>query len=413
MNIYTNFIILINIFFYFFKILINFLNINKTSNDIPKEFENYYDYKKYSKSQQYLKETTKFSMITSTITLIIKILFIIKGAFNYINNIVISFNFGPIFTGLIFIFIFFFIFEIFEIPFSIYSIFKIEEKFGFNKMKKKTFFLDLIKSWIISIIIISIIFPIILFIFSNTSTFNAWLYVFISIIIFEIFIIFISPTVIMPIFNKYTPIENCDLKNEIEKYMKKENFKMSGLFKIDASKRSTKSNAFFVGLGKFRRIVLYDTIIKNHNIHEILSILAHEMGHYKLKHIKKQMIVSFIITGITLFFVSFCINKSLFYYMFLINGKHIYIGIVLFIMYIHMPFYIISSTILNFYSKKCEREADIYSIKTYNHKNDMINALKKLSVDNLSNLYPHKLKVFFDYSHPPILDRIKEIKCIK
>jgi STE24 endopeptidase len=217
----------------------------------------------------------------------------------------------------------------------------------------------------------------------------------------------------MPIFNKYTPIEDCNLKNEIEIYMKKENFKMSGLFKIDASKRSTKSNAFFTGLGKFRRIVLYDTIIKNHNIHEILSILAHEMGHYKLKHIKKQMIISFIITGTIIFFISLFVNKNLFYYAFLINEKHIYIGIVLFIMYIYVPFYTISSIILNYYSRKCEHEADTYSIKTYNHKDDMINALKKLSVDNLSNLYPHKLKVFFDYSHPPILDRIKKVKYIK
>jgi STE24 endopeptidase len=413
MNTYTSFVISINIFFYLLKILINFLNIKKTSNNIPEEFKNYYNYEKYSKSQKYLKETTKFSMITSAIILLVKILFITQGIFNYINNILISFNINPILTGLIFAFIFFFIFEIIEIPFSIYSIFKIEEKFGFNRMKKKTFFLDLIKSWIINIIIISIILPVILFIFINSSMYSAWLYVFISVIIFEIFIVFISPTVIMPIFNKYTPIEDCDLKNEIEIYMKKENFKMSGLFKIDASKRSTKSNAFFVGLGKFRRIVLYDTIIKNHNIHEILSILAHEMGHYKLKHIKKQMIISFIITGITIFFISLFVNKDLFYYAFLINGKYIYIGIVLFIMYIYIPFYVISSIILNYYSRKYEYEADIYSIKTYNHKDDMINALKKLSVDNLSNLYPHKLKVFFDYSHPPILNRIKKIKCIK
>ncbi|MDR1052471.1 MAG: M48 family metallopeptidase [Endomicrobium sp.] len=413
MNIYTSFIISINVFFYLLKILINFLNIKKTSNNIPEEFKNYYNYEKYSKSQQYLKETTKFSMITSTIILLVKILFITQGMFNYINNIVISFNISPIFTGLTFVLIFFFIFEILGIPFSIYSIFKIEEKFGFNKMGKKTFFLDLIKSWIVNIIIISIILPVILFIFINSSMYSAWLYVFVSVIIFEIFIIFISPTVIMPIFNKYTPIEDCNLKNEIEIYMKKENFKMSGLFKIDASKRSTKSNAFFTGLGKFRRIVLYDTIIKNHNIHEILSILAHEMGHYKLKHIKKQMIISFIITGTIIFFISLFVNKNLFYYAFLVNGKHIYIGIVLFIMYIYIPFYTISSIILNYYSRKCEHEADIYSIKTYNHKDDMINALKKLSVDNLSNLYPHKLKVFFDYSHPPILNRIKKIKYIK
>jgi STE24 endopeptidase len=212
----------------------------------------------------------------------------------------------------------------------------------------------------------------------------------------------------MPIFNKYTPLEDGELKSSIEKYIKTENFKMNGLFKIDGSKRSTKSNAFFTGIGKFRRIVLFDTLIQKHSTDELISVLAHEMGHFKLGHILKDMIFSFISTLIMLFILSILTSKSWIYNAFLMNTKPIYAGIIFF-SFLYEPISLILSIISNYLSRKHEYDADKYAIKTYGKPDAMVNALKKLSIDNLSNLYPHKLKILLDYSHPPVLDRIKAI----
>jgi STE24 endopeptidase len=396
---------------YIVKTLANFLNLKNISNNIPEEFDEYFNGIKYAKSQQYLKENTKFSIISSTFILIVQVFFIIIGGYNYVNNVATSLGFGTILTGLIFTWILFLSFEIIKIPFSAYSIFVIEEKFGFNKMNVKIFISDFIKSLIITIVVGSIVFSTTTWFFINVSK-NAWIYIFIIIIIFKLIIIFIAPVVIMPLFNKYTPLEEGELKTAVEKYTKQENFKMKGLFKMDNSKRSTKSNAFFTGFSKYRRIVLFDTLIKKHTVEELTSILAHEMGHFKLGHIIKQMIFSFFSTGIMLFILSLFINKIWLYKAFLMQTQPIYAGIVFFD-FLYAPISLIISIISNYFSRKYEYEADSYSVTTYKHPKDMVNALKKLSVDNFSNLYPHSFKVFLEYSHPPILKRIKAIKKIK
>jgi STE24 endopeptidase len=396
---------------YSIETIADLLNIKNLSNNIPLEFEEYYDREKYIKSQKYLKTTTKFSIVSSTFFLAIQIIFIISGGFNYLNTTVVSFGFGPILTGLTFVGIFFFASEILKVPFSIYSVFVIEKKFGFNRTNTKTFFTDLLKSWIVTAIIDSVIFIAILWFFISVRQY-AWLYAFLVIVIFELFITFISPVIIMPLFNKYTPLENGELKNSIEKYAKKENFKMKGLLKMDGSKRSTKSNAFFTGIGKFRRIVLFDTLIQKHSVDELTSILAHEMGHFKLGHILKHMIFSFVLTLTMLFVFSFFIDKIWFYDAFLMDTQPIYAGIIFF-SFLYEPVSLITSIVLSYFSRKHEYEADAYAAKTYKKPEAMINALKKLSVDNLSNLYPHKFKVFLEYSHPPVLERIKAINKIE
>ncbi|GMO67635.1 MAG: M48 family metallopeptidase [Endomicrobiia bacterium] len=407
MNIYTFLIFSFIVYVYSVQTIANLLNIKNLSTNIPPEFEGYYDKEKYAKSQKYLKVNTKFSIFSSTFFLAVQIIFIISGGFNYLNTMAVSFGLGPILTGLIFAGTLFFAFEMLEIPFSIYSVFVIEEKFGFNKMNIKTFITDLLKSWVINTIIGSVIFAVILWVFINACKY-AWLYAFTIIVIFELFITFIAPVIIMPLFNKYTPLENGELKDSIEKYAKKENFKMKGLFKMDGSKRSTKSNAFFTGIGKFRRIVLFDTLIQKHSVDELTSILAHEMGHFKLGHILKHMISSFISILIMLFILSFFINEIWLYDAFLMNTQPIHAGIIFF-SFLYEPISLIISTISSYFSRKHEYEADAYAVKTYGKPEAMINALKKLSVDNLSNLYPHKFKVFLEYSHPPVLERIKAI----
>jgi STE24 endopeptidase len=391
--------------------VIDLINVKNISNNIPaEEFAGHFNKEKYEKSQQYLKTNTKFSIISSTFMLLAQITFIAFGGFNYVNDIATSFGFETASTGLIFAGILFLIFEILKVPFSAYLIFVIEEKFGFNKMNLKTFITDILKSITITAIIGALSFSVILWLFTNILKY-AWLYAFAAIIIFKLLLIFIAPIVIMPLFNKYSPLENDELKTSIEEYVKKENFKMKGLFKMDNLKRSTKSNAFFTGFGKSRRIVLFDTLIQNHSVEELTSILAHEMGHFKLNHIIQQMFFSFVSTGIMLFIFSLFINQTWLYCAFLMKTQPVYAGIIFFA-FLYTPASLLLSVISNYFSRKNEYEADAYAVTTYKHPTAMINALKKLSVNNLSNLQPHRLKVLLEYSHPPILDRIKAIRKI-
>jgi STE24 endopeptidase len=386
------------------------LNIKNISSNIPSEFEGYFDKEKYIKSQEYLKTKTKFYMVLSSFFLIVQIIFIISHGFNYVNTVSLSFGFGPILTGIIFMGILFFFVEILKIPFSIYYIFVIEEKFGFNRLNVKIFALDLLKSWVLSAIIGIIVFATALWTLINVSKY-AWFFIFVFVIALNFFITLIAPVAIMPLFNKYTPLEEGELKKTIEEYAKKEKFKMKGVFKIDGSKRSTKSNAFLAGFGMFRRIVLFDTLIQKHTVNELVSVLAHEVGHFKLGHIVKHMAFSLISTGMMLFVFSLFMNKAWLYAAFYMYVQPVYAGIIFFKI-LYAPIFLLTRIVSNYFSRKYEHQADAYSVKTYKNPEAMVNALKKLSVDNLSNLYPHKLKILLEYSHPPILRRIKAIKLL-
>jgi STE24 endopeptidase len=395
---------------YLIETISDLLNLKNISPVIPQEFEGFFDKEKYAKAQSYLKDNTKFAIFSSAFILVLQIAFIVAGGFNYINSIAVSLGFGTVLTGLAFAGILYLICEIVDLPFLAYSTFVIEEKFGFNKMNIKTFTSDFLKSLIINGIISGAPFSVLVWLFSNIAHY-AWLYAFAAITAFELFVTFIYPIVVMPLFNKYTPLEDSELKKSVEEYAKKENFKMKGLFKMDNSKRSTKSNAFFTGFGRSRRIVLFDTLIQKHTAEELTSVLAHEMGHFKLGHIIKQMLLSFVSMGVMLFILSLFINEAWLYKAFLMDAQPVYAGVIFFA-FLYAPMSFALSTISSCLSRKYEYAADAYAVTTYKHPQDMINALKKLSVDNLSNLRPHKLKVFLEYSHPPVLDRINAIKNI-
>jgi len=408
MDWYLLIIILFLIFSFVVGFISDYLNIKNISTELPAEFVGYYDNEKYKKSQNYLKDKTKLSFVNSTLILIIEILFILFGGFNYIDNIARSFGFGEILTGLIFISILMLLLNIIEIPFSVYDTFVIEEKYSFNRTTVKTFIADNLKSILLFVIIGLPIIAVILLFFIKFENF-AWLYAAVCAIVFELIITFIAPVLIMPLFNKYEPLEDGELKTELENYAKKENFKMKGLYKMDGSKRSTKTNAFFTGFGKFRRIVLFDTLIAKHTKEELVSVLAHEMGHYKKGHINKFMLMSFVNTFLMFFILSFFINNQHLFNAFKMEHLSVYCSLVFF-GFLYIPISMVLSVVQNIISRKYEYEADRYSVTTYKHPTEMIEALKKLSVDNLSNLTPHKMKVFLEYSHPPVLDRIKVIR---
>ena len=408
MNTYLAVILTILIVEYFFNLLVETLNLKNIKTNLPDEFTNIYDSEKYKKSQRYLKETTRFELSTDTLMTFLTIAFILAGGFNIVDRFSRNFGFGNIVTGLIFAAIIMLIMQIINIPFSAYSTFHIEEKYGFNKTTVKTFILDIIKSWLLIIILGGIIFSVILWFFGKTGEF-AWLYCWAAVTIFQIFVMFLAPVVIMPLFNKFIPIKDCELKTTLEDYAGKENFKIKGIFTMDGSKRSTKSNAFFTGFGKFRRIVLFDTLIEKHSIDELVSILAHEIGHYKKKHLLIHLLISSITSGIMFFILSFFLNNPGLFKAFKMEHTSIYASL-FFFGFLYAPIEMITSIFSNILSRKNEYQADEYSVKTYKKPDAMILALKKLSIDNLSNLTPHPFKVFLSYSHPPVLERIKSIR---
>jgi STE24 endopeptidase len=271
--------------------------------------------------------------------------------------------------------------------------------------------LDILKSWGLAAVIGGILFSAVLWFFKEAGPW-AWAYCWIAVTLFQIFLLFVAPVVIMPIFNKFTSLEDGELKAAIEAYAKSQGFKLKGVFTMDGSKRSTKSNAFFTGFGRFRRIVLFDSLIEKQTTEELVSVLAHEMGHYKKKHILKSIVISILTTGLMFYILSIFINNRELFAAFQMQHTSIYASL-FFFGFLYTPIDMILSVFGNILSRRHEYEADDYAITTYQKPQSMITALKKLSVDNLSNLTPHPLKVFLSYSHPPVLERIRAIEGLR
>jgi STE24 endopeptidase len=408
MNIYLTIILLIIIGDYVLDVIVETLNVKHAKTDLPKEYEGYYHAEGYEKAQDYLKENTRFGIITDTITTPIIVAFILVGGFNFVDQVARSLALGPVLTGLIFAGILVVGSQVISIPFSIYGTFVIEEKYGFNRSTVRTFVLDILKTWLLTAIIGGTVFSIILWFFGKAGNL-AWVYCWIVVVLFQIVITFLAPVVILPLFNKFYPLQDGDLKTAIENYARAQHFKMKGVFKMDASKRSTKSNAFFAGFGRFRRIVLFDTLMEKHTVEELVSILAHEMGHYKKKHIMKYILISIITTGLMFFVVSLFMNNQGLFSAFKMQNTSIYASL-FFFAFLYAPINMVISIFSKVLSRRHEYEADAYALTTYGKPESMISGLKKLTVDNLSNLTPHPLKVFLSYSHPPVLERILAIR---
>jgi STE24 endopeptidase len=383
------------------------LNIKYLSPQLPKPFQGYFDEEKYAKSQQYYRENSRLGLVQNTIKMVIIIPFILLGGFNYIDQLVQGLNYNSIFSGLLYIFLLIILVTLLGLPFSIYSTFVIEEKYGFNKTTVKTFILDILKSLILFLLLGGPLLAAVLWFFEKTGS-MAPLYIWCVVVAFQIFITYIAPVVILPLFNRFVPLEEGELKVNIETYAKAHHFRLKGIYKMDGSKRSTKANAIFTGFGRSRRIILYDTLIEKHTKDELLAILAHEMGHYKLHHITKNLVLSFLETGFMLFILSFFINNRVLFEAFKMQELSIYASLIFF-GFLYVPISVLLSIIKNYISRKMEYQADAFSVSTTGKNKEFKEALKKLSVDNFSNLNPHPLKVFLYYSHPPILERLKAI----
>lgn len=411
MNIFTIIILAAILIDFVLEIISNRLNLKALSKDLPDEFEDVYDEETYAKSQEYTRVNTKFGFLTGTFDLILLLVFWFVGGFNWLDQWARAFEFGVIGTGLIFIGVLILAKTIISLPFSIYSTFVIEERFGFNKTTPKTFVMDRVKGLLLSIVIGAPLLAGIIAFFEYGGTW-AWVYAWLVVTAFSLIMQYIAPTWIMPIFNKFEPLENEELREAIEDYADKVDFPLQEIFVMDGSKRSSKSNAFFTGFGKNKRIALFDTLIENHTKEELVAVLAHEIGHYKKKHIVKNMAISILHTGIMFVLLSIFLKVPALFDAFYMEQMSVYAGLLFFGM-LYSPIETILGIAMQKLSRSHEYEADHFASTTIQNPEEMVNVLKKLSKDNLSNLTPHPFYVFLNYSHPPVLKRIEAIRSIK
>ncbi|GAA4277882.1 M48 family metallopeptidase [Aquimarina mytili] len=387
--------------------LLDILNARHYNDEIPEELSDVYPKEEYQKSIEYKRANYKFKLVSSTISLCIMLLFFFLDGFAWVDNFARSISDNSVVIGLIFFGIIMIGSDILSTPVAYYKIFVIEEKFGFNKMTTKTFFIDKIKSIIMMAIVGGGLLALIMWFYEITGK-SFWIYAWALVSIFTIAMNMFYAKLIVPIFNKQTPLEPGELRDTINEYSKKVGFQLKDIFVIDGSKRSTKANAYFSGFGSEKRITLYDTLIKDLNKEEIVAVLAHEVGHYKKRHVIFNLILSIALTGITLWFLSLFISNPLLSEALRVQAPSFHIGLITFGI-LYSPISEVTGLIMNVVSRKFEYQADEYAKNTYNSE-ALINSLKKLSKNNLSNLTPHPAMVFIHYSHPTLLQRIKKLR---
>ena len=411
MNAWLIFILFILIFSFLLEAVVSFLNLNSLHPTLPPEFADTYDQNKYDESQKYASVTIKFGLLENGYSTAITIIFLLYGGFNIIDNWARNFGYGEIITGLIFSGILVSLSFLSTLPFSIYSTFYIEERFGFNRTTIKTFILDILKGSLLALILGAPLLALLLWFFMSTGSYG-WLFCWIGVSIFTLILQFLAPVLIMPLFNKFSPIEDGVLKRDILQYADKENFKIQGIYTMDGSKRSSKLNAFFTGFGSFRKIVFFDTLLEKLDPSEIIAVLAHEMGHFKLKHIIKMILGQTVQTGVMFYILSLFLGNGALSDAFGMQHMSIYSSLIFF-GFIYSPVSMLISIIFNAISRKHEYDADRYAAETTANPEMLIEGLKKLSLANLSNLTPHPLHVFLHYSHPPVLMRIKKLQSLR
>lgn len=402
-------LIAILVFDYVLDRILNYLNGKNRKNPLPQELLGIYDDEKLQKAIAYDKVNSKFDNITSTFSFILILLMFFLGGFALVDSWAGSLTNNLILKGLIFFGILGIASDLVNTPFSVYHTFVIEEKFGFNKTTPKTFILDKVKGLFLSIILGGIILGLVLWFYYRTTEYF-WLYAWGLVTVFMVFMSMFYSNLIVPLFNKQTPLEEGELKDAINNLAGKLDFKLTNIYKIDGSKRSSKANAYFTGLGSKKRIVLYDTLIKEMTIPEIVAVLAHEIGHYKRKHTYKNLAISFFQTGLTLFILSLFIKEPALSQALGVEQPSFHIGAIAFGI-LYSPISTIMGLLLNVLSRKYEYEADAFA-GIHAGANNLITALKNLSVNNLSNLNPHPWYVFFHYSHPTLLQRIRALNRI-
>ena len=399
-------IISLVVFNYIFSTVLNFINNKYWKDEIPPIMQDYYKKDNYIKAKKYAKEKGQINLISSTLSTLITLLFLIFKGYGYLNLLISNYYEIPFLQTSMFFLSLFVLSDLISIPFSCYNTFVIEEKYGFNKMTVKTFIFDKIKSYLLTIILGgALLYGALLIVnfLENGFWFSLWLSLSILMLLINMF----YADIIVPIFNKLKPLESGSLREKIEQYSQKVGYSLKNIYVIDGSKRSSKANAFFSGLGPRKTIALYDTLIANHTEEELVAVLAHEVGHYKKKHIVTSLILTILQLGLMSYLLEICLKQNEISEALGGNEPVFHLGLLAFTI-LYSPIGTILSVLMNINSRKNEFEADNYAKETYSGDSLSL-ALKKLSVDNLSNLYPHPFYTFLHYSHPPLLHRLEAL----
>jgi STE24 endopeptidase len=384
------------------------LNLKTLKLEPPPALRDIYPADKYGKAQEYTRESTQFSLVANTFGLALLLAFWFMGGFNWLDLAVRSWGFGNIVNGLLYTGILMFVYSLIMLPFSIYSTFNIEQRYGFNRTTPGIFISDRIKGLLLAVVLGAPLFAAVLALFELAGP-MAWLYCWAAVTAYLLIIEFIAPTWIMPLFNKFTPLAEGELRTAIFDYAKSVDFPIQNVFVIDGSRRSSKSNAFFTGFGRNKRIALFDTLIAKHTAPELVAVLAHEIGHYKKKHIIQALLISILHIGLLFFLLSLLINSRELYQAFYMAEPSIYSGFIFFGL-LYTPLEVLLTVLLNMLSRKNEADADSFAASTVKEPIRLADALKKLAADNLSDLTPHPFYVFLYYSHPPLFQRIEQIQ---
>jgi STE24 endopeptidase len=386
---------------------LDYLNSLMWSDILPEKLKNICDSEEYRKTQLYQKDNNRLSFWSSSFNLIVILVMIIAGGFAVVDNLARTFSTNSVIIALIFFGIIGFASDIINIPFSYYDTFVIEKKYGFNTMSVRTFIVDHIKSWFLALLVGVPVLGLITWFYYKTGK-NFWLYAWGLITLFSVFINFFYSELIVPLFNRQVPLPDGSLRTVIEAFSEKTGFRLKNIYIIDGSKRSTKANAYFSGFGPKKRVVLYDTLQKELSEEEIVAVLAHEIGHYKKKHVLYNLFLSVLVTGLMLFLLSVVVSSPSLSQALGSKNVSFHLGLIVFGI-LYSPLSLIIGLLTNWISRKNEFAADRF-VRANFKPEILAAALKKLSVKNLSNMMPHPAYVFFHYSHPPLLARLEKLE---
>ena len=386
---------------------LNYLNARKFRDPVPEELSDIYEAEEYLKSQAYKKANYSFNTLTSLFSLLLTLGFLCFGGFEWLDQLVRQITGHAVLQALLFFGLIFLGSDVLTTPFSVYHTFVIEARFGFNKTTPKLFVVDKLKGWLLTAILGGGILALVILFFQWAGS-DFWIYAWILIALFTLLLNLFYSRLLVPLFNKQTPLEEGSLKARIEHYAKAVGFDLKQIFVIDGSKRSTKANAYFSGFGKEKRVTLYDTLITDLAEDEIVAVLAHEVGHYKRNHIIFNLVVSILLTGLTLYLLALFVNNPELSLAIGVSQPSFHAALIGFGI-LYSPITEITGLVMNYFSRKFEYQADNYAKLTFAAP-PLVSALKKLSRKSLSNLTPHKAYVLVHYSHPPLIDRIRNLR---
>ncbi|EGK01172.1 M48 family metallopeptidase [Dysgonomonas gadei] len=403
MPIYLSIILLVVVLDFVWTQYLAYRNRKRMSPDIPPLLEGIYDKDEYARQQAYQKINSRFGLYTSLFSFIVMLLILSLGIFGWLDGLLRQFINNEVVLTLAFFGIVYIVNDIITLPFSYYATFVIEERFGFNKSTKAVFWFDQLKGLLLTTILGGIILALLVWFYETLGTY-AWLYAWGAVTVFSLFMTLFYSNIIVPLFNKQTPLEDGELRGAIETFSREAGFSIKNIYVMDASKRSSKANAYFTGFGAKKRIVLFDTLINDLRTSEIVAVLAHEIGHYKKRHTLQGMFISIFYTGIILFLLSWFLDNEAIAVA--LGGKEasFHLGLIAFSV-LFTPVSMIIGLFSSMHSRKNEYQADAYAAG-FGLADSLISGLKKLSVKSLSNLNPDPLYVFFYYSHPTLLQRM-------